>query len=513
MKPAKFWFLLPAIACLAGCAVGPNYHTPDTKMPGNYSAVTSAPNPNPPASPPAPPTDLAQWWKSFNDPTLNQLVERAIQTNPDIEIALDRLQQARETEAIAIGTALPQGGFSAGAGVGTGSNSVKGRISAPLNAATNTAGYQEITEVAGFDAGWELDLFGRLRREIEADRDDVQAAAEARNVVLTAVIADVAKAYFEARALELQLAITQNNIHTEQQTLDFVQARYDRGITNELDVALSQRQLESVEAQIAPLQAELSATHRRMAVLLGTFPEDLATQIDAPATLPQLPAQIQPGLPVDLLQRRPDIRVAERQLAASTARIGEATAELFPRIGVTAGIGIQGQGLNREPEQSKSIWSAGPTAYWPLLDFGTIDAAIAVQDYHTHELLVNYKRTILNAVEEVDDAIANYAAGQDSLTRLNNALIASKQAVNLASQRYDRGLTDFLNVLDAERQMYSLQEEYASTQETAVLQYIAVYKGLGGGWENYQSVPAVHQPMPAIIATVQRLVSVNDPEK
>lgn len=482
-------------------------------MPGNYSATSPTPTQKASATPALQPTDLAQWWTSFDDPTLNQLVERTIQTNPDIEIALDRLQQARETEAIAIGTALPQGGFGAGAGVGTGSNNVKGRISSPLNAATNTTGYKEITEVAGFDAGWELDLFGRLRREIEADRDDVQAAAEARNAVLTAVIADVAKAYFEARALEMQLAITQDNINTEQQTVDFVQARYDHGITNALDVALAQRQLATVQAQIAPIKAELSATHRRIAVLLGTFPEDLASQIDTPATLPQLPEQIEPGLPVDLLQRRPDIRLAERQLAASTARIGVATAELFPRIGVTAGIGIQGQGLNKEPEQSKSIWSAGPTAYWPLLDFGTIDAAISVQDYHTHELLVNYKHTILNAVEDVDDAIANYAAGQESLTRLNTALTASQQAVSLASQRYDRGLTDFLNVLDAERQMYALQQEYATTQETAVMQYIAVYKGLGGGWENYQSVPSVHQPMPAIIATVQRVVFADDPEK
>jgi NodT family efflux transporter outer membrane factor (OMF) lipoprotein len=514
MKPAIILTSVAIGACFSGCAVGPDYHTPTTTMPGNFTTGITATNPQAIPTPETKPVDAANWWRALNDPELNSLVERAIKTNPDLEIALDRLQEARAEESVALGGALPNGGGGGGAGVGTGTDATRSRVSGPLTAGTNTAGYKEITEVAGFDAGWELDFFGKNRREVEAAYDDVQAEAEARNAVLISLIADVVRAYLDTRTLQLQLAITHENIRTEQQTFDFVKARFERGLTNDLDVTLSQRQLETVQAEVAPLQAGIAAAQRRLAVLLGEFPDELAGELQTnPSTLPEIPGRIEPGLPVDLLQRRPDIRLAERQLAASTARIGVATAELFPRVGITAGIGLQGQGLNKDPDKTNSIWSAGPTAYWPLLDFGALDAAIEAQDFHTRGLLVNYKKTILEAVEEVDNALANYAAGQDRLGHLNLALTASQQAVSISSQRYDRGLTDFLNVLDAQRQAYELQDQYAAAQESVILQFVALYKGLGGGWEGYQSVPQIRTPMPAILAAFQHTFSADTPQK
>ena len=514
MKLTNALTVLAIGACFSGCAVGPDYHTPATAMPGNFSVSLATTNTNTTTTQDIKPIDAAHWWQSLNDPELNSLVERAIQANPDLEIALDRLQEARADEAVAFGGALPKGGGGGGAAVGTGTNSTKGRVAGPLNAATNTTGLKEITEVAGFDAAWELDFFGKDRREIEAAYDDVQAAGEMRNAVLISLISDVVRAYMDTRTLQFQLAITNDNIRTEQQTFGFVQARYTRGLTNELDVTLSQRQLETVQAQVAPLQAGIAAAQRRLAVLLGKFPDELADELQkSPATLPDIPGSIEPGLPVDLLQRRPDIRLAERQLAASTARIGVATADLFPRVGISAGIGLQGQGLNKDPDKTNSIWSAGPTAYWPLLDFGTLDAAIEAQDFHTKAQLVNYKKTILGAVEEVDNALANYAAGQDRLGHLNQALAASQQAVSIASLRYGRGLTDFLNVLDAQRQAYELQDQFAAAQESVILQFVALYKGLGGGWEGYQSVPQIRTPMPAILAAFQHAFSVDAPQK
>jgi NodT family efflux transporter outer membrane factor (OMF) lipoprotein len=488
--------VLTICAGLCACAVGPNYHTPATRMPDGFASTQSTTQPATTQR-----VDLTLWWKSFGDPELDSLVERAIAANFDLDIALTRLQEARTQEVVISGAALPMADASGAAARGSGTNSTKGRIGAPLNAASNTTGLKEITDIVGFDAGWELDIFGKFRRESEATRADAQAALDERNAVLITVISDVARTYIETRALQARLAILQSNIGIERQTVDVVQVRYNRGLTNELDLALALRQLATLESELLPLQAQAQASERQLAVLLGEFPDDLDAELQSPAALPQLPAQIQPGLPVDLLRRRPDIRQAERELAANTALIGARTADLFPTIAVTAGAGLQGQGLGRTPAKTSFIWSAGPEAYWPLLDFGQLDALIQIQDLRTHEALANYKKTIVSAVEEVDDAITAYAAEQSRLQFLASALTASQRAATLAHERYNRGLTDFLNVTDAERQLYELQDQYEVAQESATLQYIAVYKGLGGGWENYQSIPPIRNPQPAIVAT------------
>jgi outer membrane protein TolC len=236
-------------------------------------------------------------------------------------------------------------------------------------------------------------------------------------------------------------------------------------------------------------------------------------ELRATALVPAVPANVDAGLPLDLLRRRPDIRQAERELAGATARIGVATASLFPSLAITGAIGFQRQSLKGEPLLGQHIWSVGPAAVWPLVDFGALDAQVEIADLHTRALLARYKQTIQAAVREVDTNLDQFAAEQVSLGKLGTALLASQRAVTLATERYERGLTDYLNVVDAERQEYSIEEQYAGAQVAAAEAFVALYRSLGGGWENYQSLPPIHRPEPAIIAVFQRLLSRSDPLK
>jgi outer membrane protein TolC len=224
-----------------------------------------------------------------------------------------------------------------------------------------------------------------------------------------------------------------------------------------------------------------------------------------------MPAATAPGVPLDLLKRRPDIQEAERQLAATTARIGVATADLFPQITISGSIGTQGQGWGTTPSVNKHIWSFGPGAEWPLLDFGALDAQVDIADLAARASLVNYRKTILDAVQQVDTSLDAYAAQQERLEKLSTAMVAGQRAVDLATARYNRGLTDVLNVVDAERQFYDLQEQYAEAQVAQGEQFVQLYKSLGGGWQNYQAVPAIRRPQPAIVAAFRRVLTNSAP--
>jgi NodT family efflux transporter outer membrane factor (OMF) lipoprotein len=490
----------------ASCAVGPDYKTPQLAVPGGFAATKESAAAQAAGAAAIPSVDTAAWWRSLSDPKLNALVDRAITGNTDVKVALIRVQQTRTQSAVALGEALPDINASGAYGRGTGSDATRGLIAAPLHAADNSKGFEQIRQVVGFDAGWELDLFGKYRRELEASGYDTQAAMAARSAVIISVISDVVQNYFDIRALQMQMEVTRQNIATARKTLDVVQARYDHGLTNELDVTLAKRELATVTAEVPPLAAEIEASKYNIAVLLGLYPEDLGTELDDPAAMPELPDAIAPGLPVDLLRRRPDIQAAERQLAAATARIGVATANLFPHIALTAAVGFQdGRGMGMSPMTSNPIWSAGPTAYWSLLDFGTLDALVNVADLQAQALLVTYKQSVMTAVQEADSAIARYGAQRERLRSLVGAVAASQQAVQLASERYDRGLTDFLNVTDAERTEYDLEDQYVIAQHEAARALVALYKSLGGGWERYQALPPIRRPQPAIIAAFSRL--------
>ena len=286
-----------------------------------------------------PSSDPVEWWRSLRDPELNSLVSRAIESNLDLEIALTRLQEARTQELVVIGEALPSGEGSAGGGGGTGNNITIGRASQLLRSGENPANLSKRTIVGGFDASWELDIFGKYWRELEAATYDAEALANARDWVLVTVAADVARAYLDMRAFQAQLAVLRKNIDVAKGSYAFQRSRFQQGITNELDVALAERHLATLQAAVAPLEAQAAASQHVIAVLLGQFPEDLAKELASSRQLPALPARVPSGLPVDLLRRRPDIHAAERQLAAATARIGVATADLFPTVTVSGAFG------------------------------------------------------------------------------------------------------------------------------------------------------------------------------
>ncbi len=507
----RFLLALGVAALSCGCTVGPDYRFPEVGLPVNFGA--SSREVVSPVTAPEP--ECVRWWQTLNDPELNKLVERAIVYNPDLEIALSRVQAVRTQQIVVIGDALPQVGASAGTAAGTGTDMSKGRVDQAVRAGDNAAGARlsNITSLAGFDTGWELDLWGKYRRELEAVRDDAQALTEFRNAVLITVIADVVRVYTDLRGLQLRLEIALRAVKAAKKTADLAEARYSRGLTNELDVTLAKRELATVRAQVPVLTGAIFDAESRLAVLVGTFSSDILPELRKSRGLPRVPSRLRPGVPAELLRRRPDIRQAERQLAGATARIGVATANLFPTVVFTAGIGVQGgQPFPASASTPTTaipvhgpIWSAGPGGYWPLLDFGRLDALIDIQELQAHEFLVGYKKSILIAVEEVDDAIKQYHALRQRLKELAVAVSEARKAVKLATERYERGLTDFLYVLDALRQEFQLEDQYAVAEEAAVVQYVAIYKALGGGWELYDALPPLRPAQPAIVATVRRL--------
>ena len=421
----KWLSTLGLAAGLAGCAVGPDYRMPDIAVPDSFLPpvvqIAQKITRNPGAY-------LIEWWKSLRDPELDSLVDRAIESNLDLEIALTRLQEARTQELVVIGEALPSGEGSAGGGIGTGTNLTLGRASEPLRSAENPTNLSKRAIVGGFDATWELDIFGKFWRELEAVTYDAEALADARDWVLVTVAADVARAYLDMRAFQVQLTVLRKNIGVAKGSYDFQKSRLQQGITNELDVALAERHLATLQAAVAPLEAQVAASQHVIAVLLGQFPEDLTKELASPGRLPTLPAHVPPGLPVDLLRRRPDIHAAERQLAAATARIGVATADLFPTVTVSGALGGQGGPRSSSAIPLTFIGAAGPSVYWPVLDFGTLDAIADIAELRAHEGLVSYKQAILTAVQQVDDAVASYGAEQDRLKNLDRALAAARQA-------------------------------------------------------------------------------------
>ena len=500
------WRCLCALAFAAGlasCAVGPDYQMPGVPVPDAFlrPPVTAAQKVANKRG-----VDLVEWWRSLRDPELNSLVSRAMETNLDLEIALTRLQEARTQELVVIGEALPAAGGTGGGGIGTGTDLTVGRTSDFLRAAQSGTNLRRINESGGFDAAWEIDVFGKFQREFEAVTYDAEALADARDWVLVTVAADVARAYLDMRALQRQLAVLRENIAVAKGSYDLARTRFARGLTNALDVALAQRHWATLQANIGPFEAQIAASQHVIAVLLGLYPEDLANELARPGTIPTLPAAIPPGLPVDLLRRRPDIHAAERQLASATARIGVATADLFPRVILSGALGAQGGPHTSSAIPLTLIGSAGPSIYWPLLDFGTLDAKVDIAELQAHEFVVGYKEVIVAAVQQVDDAIASYGAEQDSLRNLDRALAAARKATKLAKERYDRGLTDYLNVLDAERQEFELEEQYVSAQQRAAEALVTLYKALGGGWELRQYLPPIPQPQPAVIAAARRLL-------
>ena len=482
--------------------MGPDYQTPDGALPASFLRQPAVKEPATGGASP----DLWQWWRTLHDPQLNDLIERGLQNNLDLKIALDRLQQAR-LQLVVIGSqALPELNGGAGGGVGTGTDETKGRASQSLRAGDNNQGLKSINQIGGLDAAWEIDVFGKIARRVEAQTYTAEALKEARDWVYVVIAADIARLYFDLRARQDRLQILDRDIDAARKILDLAQTRLDRGLTNELDVTLAKRQVATLEADVEPLKALIASSGYAIAVLAGEYPETLARDLRRPAAIPRLPARAPVGLPVDLLRRRPDIREAERFLAAAVADVGARTADLFPSLVITAAGGAQGGARSGSGIPITWIGSVGPSINAPILDFGALDASIEIADYRAHELATVYKQTILVAVQQVDEANVTYRGYRASLRSLDTAIDAARQATTVATERYDRGLTDFLNVLDAERQQFALEQQRAEVIRLAGDSFVTLYKALGGGWPPDEIIPPIRHPDPAAIAAAKRLL-------
>jgi outer membrane protein TolC len=531
--------LLVALTGLSGCTVGPDYDPPAVTVPKAFG--TRSPSPAVASAPATP--DFVRWWQVMGDPQLDRFIERAIAGNPDIEIALMRVQEARSQQTAVLGGMLPTVGGNAGIATGSGGDLMRGRLPGTIRAGDAVRGYRAVSRIAGFDAGWELDLFGKSQRSLEAAQDDAAAQMEMRSAVLITVIADVARNYLDIRALQIRLEMARKDVAAARRTADLATTKLKRGpsnepkpeqdgepskkenksaiaspsskqeskssTSNELYLTLARSEVAIQQARLPELEAEISAAEGRLAMLLGTYEADIAGAIDGPAKLRPLPERLRPGAPVELLRRRPDIRAVERELAAATARIGVATADLFPSVSLTSGFGGQGTtGLTgAAPVIHGPIWSVGPGAYWPLLDFGRLDALINIREMQAHETLVKYKKTIIAAVEEVDQAIRQYDLDLLRWKALAAAQEELRRAVDLAAERYRRGDGDLRALLDVQRRYYGHADQTATAAQSAVLRYVAFYKALGGGWELYDALPRISAPQPAVVATVSRLTN------
>jgi outer membrane protein, multidrug efflux system len=336
---------------------------------------------------------------------------------------------------------------------------------------------------AGFDATWELDFFGRVRRSIEASAADVGAAEANRRDVIVSLLAEVARNYFELRGTQYRLAVARRNADNQRQTLDLTIALLEGGRGTELDTSRAEAQLTSTLASIPPLETAMKRAMYRLGVLIGQPPTALEAELSAPLPLPAFPTLVALGSPADLLRRRPDIRVTERNLAAATARVGVATADLFPRVTLAGSVALQATSFLGLGDRGSEAFAVGPGIFWAAFDLGRVRALIRAADARAEAALAQYEQRVLIALEDTENSLVNFTRQQARRDLLYASAQASERAQNLARERYQFGVADFLTVLDAERTLLEAQDRLADSETLTATALVAVYKALGGGWE------------------------------
>lgn len=469
---ARTALLIGVATALAACAVGPNYRRPDTKVGEVFEAA--------PLVAPGEGDIDREWWKAFGDPLLDELVATSVTANRDIAAATARLKQARALRRERLFDFLPS---VLGSGSYTNNRQSLGTFAAQgLPPGLAIRRDTELFDV-GFDATWELDLFGRVRRRNESARAAAQAANASRNQVVLSVIAEVARNYFELRGAQDQLTVARNNASTQSQALELVNSRLEAGSGTALDTSRAIAQVETTLASVPPLEAAVDRSIRRIAVLTGAQPQMLRDRLTIEQPMPAMPTGLVLGSPEQLLRRRPDIRVAERQLASATADIGVQVADLFPRVTVNAGIGLAAPRIGQLDDARNDRRSFGPALSWGLFDFGHVYQRIRGAGARNAEVLANYEQTVLLALEETENALSDYARERARMEHLSRAADASGSAAELAGQRFEGGVSDFLTALDAYRTSLDAQDQLAVSRTRAATALVAIYKALGGGWE------------------------------
>jgi NodT family efflux transporter outer membrane factor (OMF) lipoprotein len=427
------------------------------------------------------PRELAEWWKLFNDPVLDTLIENAYQQNLPLQIAGLRILEARAQLGIAVGNRYPQVQQASG-----GVSAVEVSENSPN---FSSASDDEFTVYqAGFDAAWELDFWGRFRRGIEAAEANLSATVADYDNALVSLTAEVARTYVTIRTLEERLALARANIVLQQESLRVARVRFDNGATTELDVQQAMSSLADTQALVPVLLRSLRQANNGLSVLLGMPPSDLTQILGGEGTIPVAPVQVAAGVPADLLRRRPDVQAAELQAASRSALVGVAEADLYPSFSLLGSIGYQssdtGSSSAGDLFNSDSLFfSAGPAFRWNILNYGRIMNNVRVQDARLQQTLVNYRNTVLTAYREVEDAMVAFVQSQQESGFRATSAQAAKRSAEIANIQYREGSVDFQRVIDTERFLVAQQDQWTNTRGDIALSLIAVYKALGGGWE------------------------------
>jgi NodT family efflux transporter outer membrane factor (OMF) lipoprotein len=499
---------LEIVACLAiaGCTVGPNFERPTTSTPSQVFDRTQSAQ----ASSKAVESALSpQWWTLFNDPTLNTLEQQLVDANLDVAAASARLRQSRAEQRIAgaeeyptlDGAASynrergsPNGILSLLGVTPTGSQTQSASGSAPLGVAPlpGSAGSPAYNLYQfGFDASWELDIWGRVRRGVEAATALADASYEDRNAVLLSARAELARDYIQLRDTQALLQIANQNLEIARDATKLTQIRVREGVTTDLDVANASAQVESIESLIPTLESRRETTINAIGLLLAQEPGALRQTLSEPHDVPALPAQVPIGFPSELVQRRPDIRKAEDQLHAATASIGMAKADFYPRISLNGSAGFQSLQLSSLANWASGQFVVGPSITMPIFEGGRLKGTLHLREAQQQEAAIVYKHTVLEAWREVDDALVVYDAEQLRRDRLTAVVSLNQRALSIAQQRYKGGAVDYLDVLNVQKQLLDAQSNLELSKATAAANLITLCKTLGGGWESTYANPDV----------------------
>lgn len=458
----------------AGCAVTSDYQAPVVELPARWNAQ--------PANQVHVEQSAIAWWKVFKDAELDALIARAVAANLDVQLARARLLEVRTQLRVVAASASP----SLNASTSTARERDTKNAPAPLriepNGTIEAPGHADNLFQVGLDASWELDVFGGQRRAIEASRAVVEVAAFERDSVILSLLAEVARTYIELRTTQRSIALANDNIASRNDFVKLVNARYVGGMGSYGDVERAKLLARQAAAEMPPLESGYQAQVNRLGTLLGLWPGALTTELKSHRAMAAVLPDIDAGLPSDLLRQRPDILRAERRLAVTAARLGVATADLYPRFTLNGAAGLASVSARDFFSAGSLLWKIGPTITWPILRRGQVVATIEVRNLQQQQALLEYRKTILNALEEVDDAIAAYTKEKDRHGNLVAALNDGSAALHMARSRYQGGLTDFREVLDTGNLKLQAQRELSRSDHDIGLALIALYKALGGGW-------------------------------
>ena len=455
---------------LSGCMVGPDYQKPATALPESWRAIPDS----------SAQTIEKQWWRSFNDPVLEQLISKVINSNLDIKLGETRISEARAARATAKSSLLPTGDMMANA------NRQQNQLGFPSGGPANMSSLvKQPFNIfkAGFDASWELDLFGGHRRDVEASEAELTAAAISREDVLISTLAETARTYLDIRLYQTQLALATAIVETDQQSLLISKERFDQGYSDSIQASRDAARLKHDQAQLAYYRNLLAQAEYALDVLMAEAPGAAHTLLAVSSPIPQADQQLIFAAPAKVIANRPDIRYAERKLASATAQQGVAVAKFFPDISLTGFVGLFNTNISNFVSMTSKSFGMGASVFWPILSYGSLSANLDAADARQQTALTQYQKTIVSALSDVERQFSAYSEQANYLLALEKEMTEYQNLQHIAQQRYEHGLTAYPDVLDANRNLSTSQNQLAIAKAQTGQDLIAVYKSLGGGWQ------------------------------